>query len=117
MRTASLKSDRAALGLPVLRRRTRGDEGDARDDRARLARIEAELARLSAPLDAAPLLSSPGISVHPLGGAPMAACAEEGGVDHRGRVFAGASGDAVHPGRFVLDGAGVPCTSMRPAEP
>ncbi|MCB9762101.1 MAG: alpha/beta fold hydrolase [Alphaproteobacteria bacterium] len=80
------------------------------DDPERRARIEAELARLSAPLDAAPLLGSAAITVHPLGGAPMASRAEDGVVDHRGRVFAGPSGDAVHPGLFVLDGAAVPCS-------
>lgn len=48
------------------------------------------------------------ISVHPLGGCAMAEDAEHGVVNHRGQVFAGASGAAVHPGLYVSDGAVMP---------
>lgn len=48
------------------------------------------------------------VTVHPLGGCGMAGRAEDGVVDHRGRVFAGSSGDAVHDGLYVVDGAVVP---------
>lgn len=47
-------------------------------------------------------------TVHPLGGCVMAKSAEHGVVDHKGRVFAGAAGDAVHAGLYVMDGAVVP---------
>ena len=47
-------------------------------------------------------------TVHPLGGCVMAADASAGVVDHRGRVFAGASGTAVHDGLYVCDGAVLP---------
>jgi len=48
------------------------------------------------------------VTVHPLGGCIMADNAQAGAVDHLGRVFAGATGDAVHDGLHVLDGAAVP---------
>jgi cholesterol oxidase len=48
------------------------------------------------------------ITVHPLGGCPMADDAEGGVVDDRGRVFKKGRGDAVHPGLYVSDGAVVP---------
>jgi cholesterol oxidase len=48
------------------------------------------------------------ISVHPLGGCAMAEDAEHGVVNHRGQVFAGASGAAAHPGLYVSDGAVMP---------
>lgn len=48
------------------------------------------------------------VTVHPLGGAAMAERAEDGVVDHRGLVFAGTSGMAVHEGLYVADGAVVP---------
>ena len=48
------------------------------------------------------------ITVHPLGGCVMAETAEQGVVDHRGAVFSGLTGDAVHHGLYVLDGAIVP---------
>ncbi len=48
------------------------------------------------------------ITVHPLGGCPMADTAEAGVVDDRGRVFAGPAGTAVHDGLYVCDGAIVP---------
>lgn len=48
------------------------------------------------------------VTVHPLGGCGMAETAELGVVDHRGRVFAGPSGDRVHEGLYVCDGAVIP---------
>ncbi len=48
------------------------------------------------------------LTVHPLGGCAMAETAEQGVVDARGRVFREATGSAVHPGLYVLDGAILP---------
>jgi cholesterol oxidase len=48
------------------------------------------------------------LTVHPLGGCAMAESAEEGVVDHAGRVFASAAGNAVHDGLYVCDGAIIP---------
>ena len=46
-------------------------------------------------------------SVHPLGGCPMGDGAQQGVVDHMGRVF-DPDGQDVHPGLLVLDGSIVP---------
>ncbi|KQP12792.1 GMC oxidoreductase [Pseudorhodoferax sp. Leaf267] len=59
------------------------------------------------PLWSAPL-GNKLITVHPLGGCGMGDDATTGVVDHQGRVFAGTTGDAVHEGLFVCDGAAVP---------
>jgi cholesterol oxidase len=48
------------------------------------------------------------VTVHPLGGCAMADAAEHGVVDEAGRVFSEATGTAVHPGLYVMDGAVVP---------
>lgn len=48
------------------------------------------------------------ITVHPLGGCAMGESAGDGVVDHRGRVFAGTTGDALHEGLYVVDGAVMP---------
>jgi cholesterol oxidase len=48
------------------------------------------------------------ITVHPLGGCAMGADAGSGVVDHRGRVFSGGSGTAVHDGLYVADAAVIP---------
>jgi len=48
------------------------------------------------------------VTVHPLGGCAMADAAEHGVVDEAGRVFSAATGTAVHPGLYVMDGAVVP---------
>jgi len=50
----------------------------------------------------------PLLTVHPLGGCPMAASAEEGVVDEYGQVFRGSAGTAVHDGLVVLDGSILP---------
>ncbi|MGH3279394.1 MAG: GMC oxidoreductase, partial [Trebonia sp.] len=47
------------------------------------------------------------VSVHPLGGCVMADDAEQGVVDHMGRVFDPAGG-GVHDGLYVCDGAVIP---------
>ena len=48
------------------------------------------------------------ITVHPLGGCAMGADASSGVVDHRGRVYSGTSGTAIHEGLYVLDGSIIP---------
>jgi cholesterol oxidase len=48
------------------------------------------------------------VTGHPLGGCSVADDARDGVVDHRGQVFSGASGTAVHRGLYVMDGSIVP---------
>lgn len=48
------------------------------------------------------------VTVHPLGGCVMGEDATCGVVDHKGQVYAGNSGNSLHPGLFVLDGAILP---------
>jgi cholesterol oxidase len=48
------------------------------------------------------------LCTHPLGGCAMAERAEEGVVDHEGRVFAGPSGTDVHEGLYLSDGSVIP---------
>jgi cholesterol oxidase len=48
------------------------------------------------------------ITVHPLGGCRMGDRAEDGVVDHEGRVFCGASGTEPAPGLYVCDGSIIP---------
>jgi cholesterol oxidase len=48
------------------------------------------------------------VTVHPLGGCPMGTDAAGAVVDEACRVFAGASGNAVHDGLYVCDGAVMP---------
>lgn len=48
------------------------------------------------------------VTVHPLGGCAMGEDAASGAIDHKGRVFSGATGSAVHAGLYVADGAVMP---------
>ena len=48
------------------------------------------------------------ITVHPLGGCIMAETAEKGVVNHKGQVFAGSTGTAVHEGLYICDGSIIP---------
>jgi cholesterol oxidase len=50
------------------------------------------------------------VTVHPLGGCIMANDSEHGVVDHKGRVFSGATGVSVHEGLYVCDGSIIPTT-------
>ncbi|MFP2932828.1 GMC family oxidoreductase N-terminal domain-containing protein [Pyxidicoccus sp. 3LG] len=48
------------------------------------------------------------LCTHPLGGCAMAERAEEGVVDHEGRVYSGAAGTDVHEGLYISDGSVIP---------
>lgn len=54
------------------------------------------------------LLRSSLITVHPLGGCCMGEDASRGVTNHRGQVFAGSEGEAVHEGLYVADGSVLP---------
>lgn len=48
------------------------------------------------------------VTAHPLGGCIMAEDASQGVVNHKGQVFSGANGAAIHEGLYVCDGAIIP---------
>jgi cholesterol oxidase len=54
------------------------------------------------------MLKNRTVTVHPLGGCGMGEDAGRGVVDHQGRVFSGTTGNAVHEGLYVMDGAVMP---------
>ncbi len=54
------------------------------------------------------LLGTKLVSVHPLGGCPMGADADDGVVNHKGQVFAGTAGTEVYEGLYVADGSVIP---------
>jgi cholesterol oxidase len=54
------------------------------------------------------LTSQTMITSHPLGGCPMGEEAQQGVVNHKGQVFAGERGTAVHEGLYICDGSVIP---------
>lgn len=54
------------------------------------------------------LTSQTMISSHALGGCPMGEDAQQGVVNHKGQVFAGEQGTAVHDGLYICDGSVIP---------
>ncbi len=54
------------------------------------------------------LTNRPMVTSHPLGGCPMAEDASGGVVNHKGQVFAGEEGTAVHEGLYICDGSVIP---------
>jgi cholesterol oxidase len=55
-----------------------------------------------------PMLRHSLITVHPLGGCVIGSDAAQGVVNHKGQVFNGNAGNAVHDGLYVSDGSIVP---------
>lgn len=102
-----LESDRLSLVWPGV-----GEEPvQHRVDANLTALVEAGGGRyVKSPLAMTTVGSTPA-TAHPLGGAGMGADVRSGVVDHLGRVFDAAPGNAdtnVHDGLFVLDGALIP---------
>jgi cholesterol oxidase len=109
----SADDDDGTLGLDgdhlTIRWKGAGSEGAIVEDNDQLERVAAAIGGTYFP---DPLwtkeLSKTLISVHPLGGCVMADDAEDGVVDHLGRVYSGTSGTDVHDGLHVLDGSVIP---------
>jgi cholesterol oxidase len=98
-----LDGDRARIAWPTLK------------DAACFARANTVTTQLTAALGGLHV-GAPGVTVsllrrlttvHPLGGCGMGTCADDGVVDHRGRVFDGTSG-GLHPLLYVADGSVIP---------
>ncbi|APR87867.1 Cholesterol oxidase [Minicystis rosea] len=70
--------------------------------------VERRLREVAAALDGQFVSWPARMTTHPLGGCVMAERAEDGAVDAAGRVFAGPSGDAVHPHLYVADASAIP---------
>ncbi|WP_431557778.1 GMC family oxidoreductase [Methyloceanibacter sp.] len=80
----------------------------ARVDAALTKAAEAVGARyIKSPLAATSMGVKPA-TAHPLGGCGMGEDAAQGVVNHKCQVFAGTSGEAVHAGLYVCDGAVIP---------
>jgi cholesterol oxidase len=54
------------------------------------------------------LADRPMVTSHPLGGCPMGEDAWRGVVNHKGQVFSGEGGTAVHEGLYICDGSVIP---------
>jgi cholesterol oxidase len=54
------------------------------------------------------LADRPMVTSHPLGGCPMGEDAWRGVVNHKGQVFSGQKGTAVHEGLYICDGSVIP---------
>lgn len=55
-----------------------------------------------------PLLGQDLVTVHPLGGCPMAEDAEHGVTNHKGQVFSGKKGEDAYENLYVMDGSVIP---------
>ena len=101
-----------------------GHDGNARllwgsaPDRGNFAKLSDEMRALVAELGGtyipnprgSELLGDNEVTVHPLGGCPMADDSRSGVVNDRGQVFDpnAASADGIHPGLYVADGSIIP---------
>ncbi len=99
-----LEDDRLVIDWPGLQAESVFDSIDA--VLARAARANGATYRSRIRWHARQL--SPMVSMHPLGGCVMAECAEDGVTNHRGEVFCGQTGTAVHEGLLVADGSLIP---------
>ena len=99
-----LKKDRAQIEWPGI-----GDRPIFQRDNDDLERTATAIGATYLPNPAWQLFRKALVSVHPLGGCVMADDAADGAVDHKGRVYAGSSGTAVHDGLYVADGSVIPC--------
>jgi cholesterol oxidase len=98
-----LEDDRLRIEWPDLAR----EPAFARAQ-ARLADAARTLGAVSVGNPFEALLGNGLVTVHPLGGCAMAERAEEGVVDHAGRVFDGPAGTTVYDTLYVMDGSVMP---------